>query len=520
MEQKNLGFGKIRAFFWPISGHELSKFVPMMVLFFLISINYHILRIAKDSLVVTAYKGGAELIPFLKVWAILPSAIFFTFLYTRLSNRFNREKIFYVISVSFLIFFLAFILLLYPNREKLFLNGIADKLQAFFPKGLVGFTSIIRLWIYSLFYILAEAWSTIMLSVLLWGFANDVTRVSEAKRFYALFGIGINIAGVVAGYGVSFISLHLQNIVKINPIFRIIGVRSAWDQTLFVLVSIIIILTLFSIAIYRYLHQNFFKERASFPDQCPITKKQKERMSLRKNIKYLLKSKYLICITIIVLSHNIIINFSEVLWKSQMKSLFPKPGEYTHYMSKITLYTGILATLGSYLVSGSFVRKFGWKFTALLTPIIEIVTGLTFYYFVFIKQFTSTTMIWGLSPLALCVFFGSIQNVLSRSAKYTVFDSTKEMAFIPLSNEDKLRGKSAIDGIGSRLGKSGSSLVLQILLIIFSTPIACSPIIFILFLIIIPLWISSVRSLGDKFNTLTQLQKKEISDLNLATEGN
>lgn len=527
MSQKNLGFSKIRAFFWPIHRHEIAKFVPMMALFFFLTINYHLLRISKDALVITAPKCGAETIPFLKVWAILPSAIFFTFLYTRLSNVFNREKIFYVITLSFLVFFILFIFVLYPNKEKLFLNDTANFLQSFLPQGFYGFTSIIRVWIYSLFYIMAEAWSTIVFSVLLWGFANDVTKVDEAKRYYALFGIGVNAAGIFAGYAGSFVTENLQNVVEINPIISFFGAKNAWDQTLFIIVFIIICLTICSIFIYRHLHVNYFKERATFVNQCPVTNKQKEKMSLLKNIKYLLNSKYLISICVVVLSYNIIMNLCEVLWKSQMKELFPHPGEYTNYMSKITYYTGILATFASYLISGSFIRKFGWKATALLTPIIEIVTCIGFFYFLFLKQFSSISSIWGLSPLALCVFFGSLENVFSRASKYTVFDSTKEMAFIPLSQEDKLKGKSAIDGIGSRLGKSGSSLILQILLIIFSSPIACSPVIFIVLLFIIPMWISSINSLGEKFNLLTkekEAKEQEAKEqesapaLSLATE--
>ncbi|CAN0247010.1 unnamed protein product [Scytosiphon promiscuus] len=32
-----------------------------------------------------------------------------------------------------------------------------------------------------------------------WGFANDIVSVSEAKRFYPLFGLGANVALVFSG---------------------------------------------------------------------------------------------------------------------------------------------------------------------------------------------------------------------------------------------------------------------------------------------------------------------------------
>ena len=182
------GFSKLRSLFWPIHRHELSKFVPMLILFFLVSFNYHILKILKDTLIITAPNSGAEVIPFLKLWAILPSAILLTLLFTKLSSRFNREQIFYVMTSIFLGFFILFIFVLYPNAETYNLTATANNLAAKLPSGFKGFIAIIRYWHFSLFYIMAEAWSTIMLSLLLWVFVVDVLSIAQAKRYYAFFG--------------------------------------------------------------------------------------------------------------------------------------------------------------------------------------------------------------------------------------------------------------------------------------------------------------------------------------------
>ena len=64
----------------------------------------------------------------------------------------------------------------------------------------------IRNWPFGLFYILAELWGSVVLSLLFWAFANDTTKVSEAKRFYALFGLGANLALVVSGPTIVMIS--------------------------------------------------------------------------------------------------------------------------------------------------------------------------------------------------------------------------------------------------------------------------------------------------------------------------
>ena len=55
-----------RAYLWPIHAHELKKFVPMLLIFFLVGFNYTLLRGTKDALVVTAPSSGAEALPFFK----------------------------------------------------------------------------------------------------------------------------------------------------------------------------------------------------------------------------------------------------------------------------------------------------------------------------------------------------------------------------------------------------------------------------------------------------------------------
>ena len=64
---------------------------------------------------------------------------------------------------------------------------------------------------------------------------------------------------------------------------------------------------------------------------------------------------------------------------------------------------------------------------------------------------------------------------MTRALKYTLFDATKELAFIPLSKECKLKGKAAIDGIGSRIGKSGGSIIHQGLLLCFGSVASSTP---------------------------------------------
>ena len=489
-------FGKIGAYLWPIRRDETKKFIPTLLIFFLVGFNYSLLRAIKDALVVTAPASGAEALPFLKVWAIVPFALLFTFIFTRVSNRVSREKVFYVMMSIFIAFFTLFIFVLYPFQDCLHPHNFCDRIQQLLPIGLQGFVALFRNWTFTLFYVMSEMWSTIIMTVLAWGFANDVTSVSDARRYYGLLGIGINLSGIVAGWVATTMSQHAYSS------FFPFG-KDAWGQSVFFLNVIIILAGLSCMALFRYLHKR------GYGYNSPTFHAQDEgkvKMGLRKNFAYLAKSKYLICIAVIVVMYNIAINLVEVIWKDQVKQLYPNPADFNAYMGQVLVWIGVIATVTSIFVSGTVIRRFNWTTSAMISPLILLVTGIGFFFFFFFKDssFAGFSAFLGTSPLVLCVFFGSLQNCLARASKYTVFDATKELAFIPLSKECKLKGKAAIDGVGSRLGKSGGSIIHQTLLMFFGTVALSTPYVAIILLGTISVWLYAVRALGKRFNSLSE----------------
>jgi ATP:ADP antiporter, AAA family len=494
------GFSRIRAYLWPIYPHELKKFIPLFLIFFLVGFNYSLLRSTKDALVVTAPSSGAEALPFLKVWAIVPMAFFFTFIFTRVSNRLSREKVFYVMMSIFISFFLLFMFFLYPFQEALHPHTLCDSIQKILPQGLQGFVAVFRNWTFTLFYIMSEMWSTIIMTVLAWGFANDVTNVSDARRYYGLLGISINLSGIFAGFVATSMS---QNAFHPGLPFG----ATAWDQTIFLLSTFIVLSGVLCMFLFRYIHNQGHGYNS--PSYHAQNDGVEVKMGLRKNFAYLAKSKYLICIAIIVVMYNVAINLVEVVWKDQVKQLYPNPSDFNAYMGQVLTWIGVFATVTSVFISGSVIRKFSWTLSALISPMILLTTGIAFFFFFFFKDsgFASFASWFGTTPLALCVFFGSLQNCLARASKYTLFDATKELAFIPLSKECKLKGKAAIDGVGSRIGKSGGSVIHQSLLMVFGTVALSTPYVAFLFLFVIAAWITAARSLGKRFNDLVSHQE-------------
>jgi len=492
-------FSRWRNALWPVHRYELKKLVPMLLIFFLISFDYNVLRIMKDTLVVTAKSSGAEVIPFIKVWMMFPGAIFLTFLFTRLSNRFKRETVFYVMLSIFLGYFFLFTTVLYPARDYLHPHATADALEMMLPIGCKGLVAMFRNWTFTTFYVMSELWSNIILSLLFWGFANQVTRLGEAKRFYGLFGIGANFSGVAAGEASIWLS---SNQFNENLPFG----TDAWEQSMIMLVGLVLLAGLGALALFRWFNKSILTDpRFSSPEEEVRSREVRGKLSMRESFGYLLRSRYMICIAIIVVAYNLVINLVEVVWKHEMRELYPNPSDYNLYMSHVTTIIGVIATLTALFISGNSMRKCGWTFTALLTPVILLVTSIGFFGFFFIKgdMAEAVVQIFGATPLAIVVFFGSAQNILSRAAKYTVFDATKEMAFVPLSPEEQLKGKPAIDGVCSRLGKSGGSVIHQALLIFFSTITASAPYVAGFLLATISIWMMATRVLGKQFSALT-----------------
>ena len=502
----NKPFGPIRSCFWPVHTHEVKKLLPMFVIVFLISFVYSIVRNMKDSIVVSA--SGAEVIPFIKVWGMLPMAIILTVLFTKLSNKFSQEKVFYIMISIFLCCFGLFAYVLYPLRDLLHPHAFADELELLLPVGCKGLISMIRNWTFTGFYVMSELWGSIALNVLFWGFANEVTRLDEARRFYSVFGIGANCAAIIAGQVAIMLSQLSASSV---PIF---SAKEHWELVQLVLVSVVIVAGLLTMGIFRWLNVKVLNQEAfkNIHQQIiPSTgkEKEKEKVSFRETFSYLSNSKYLICIAVLVVSYNLVINLSEVIWKDQLHHLYPDPSDFNIYMNNLTTAIGIVSTLTS-LCIGRIILRFGWTKTAMITPIVMLVTCSGFFSFLFFRENLAgvVTTVLGTTPLTIAVFFGAAQNCLSKAAKYSVFDATKEMTYIPLSHESKLKGKAAIDGVGSRFGKSGGSLIYQGLLMFFSTLAASAPCVAAILLFAIGVWLLAVRSLGQQFGALVDAQSQ------------
>lgn len=482
-------FGALRSILWPVHRSELKKVLSMFLLLLFLCINYSILRNLKDTVILTAKSSGAEVIPFIKVWGMLPAAILAAWIYAKLSAKFTREKIFYLFVSGFLSFFLLFAFIIYPYREQLNFTEFQGYLSTYLPLGFKGPIALVCNWTYTCFYIISELWAVLVLSVLFWGYANEITQISQAKRYYGILNIGSNIAPVFGG----FLALVLSQKVFVH-------VNSdSWQQTLINLVLMVTLFGLIAMALFYWMNRHIDKEQENVP------KKQKIKFSLKESFQQIQKSKYLLSIAILVLGFNIAINITDVLWKEQLKKFFIHPNDMLNHMNQITIGIGLIATLAS-IGFAFIITRLGWTFAALITPIVMTTMGVLFFTFLFFGETLSPIAyaVFQSTPMALTVYFGSMQNCLSKAGKYSVFDATKELSFLPLDASSRTKGKAAIDGLGSGIGKSGASIVYQSLILLTGGIGACTPFVAVILMVVFFGWISSAFYVGKKFKSMTE----------------
>lgn len=470
---------------------KVKKLLPLGAMLFFILFNYTILRDTKDVLVVTAPNSGAEIIPFLKTYVNLPSAIGFTIVYSSLCNKMAVEKVFYVVMSSFVAFFGAFAGIIYPNRSLLHPNLTADWLASKLPTLFLPFISIFRNWTYALFYTLANLWGSVVVSLLFWGFANEITTVDEAKKYYPLFGLMANVALIFSGQYVKFVS---NQRVGLPP-----G-TDLWGHSLKLLMGAVVAAGGIIMGLMAYMQNNVLTDPACVDlNKEAKRKKEKTKMSMGESAKFLASSPYIKNLATLVICYGMAINIVEVTWKSKLKTAFPDPNSYSVFMGNFSSLTGIVTLL--MMLSGRVIfKKFGWKVAALVTPVTLLTTGAAFFSLtLFPSVFAPITTKLGMTPLMMAVFIGAAQNILSKGAKYSLFDPCKEMAYIPLDSESKTKGKAAIDVIGNPLGKSGGSFLQQILIGACGTLEASTPYLGGLLGGIIALWINAANSLSKQF---------------------
>jgi ATP:ADP antiporter, AAA family len=500
--EKSTGISKFISFLFPIQKNEISKFISIALLQFSILFIQNLVRALKDSIVIT--KIGPETINFLKFWGVVPVAFLMSMLYIKLVTKVRSVKIFYFIYSFFVIFFVLFGYVIFPNQELIHLNKQSiDQYVNIFPN-LKWFILLLSNWGFSLFFIIAELWIPMVSGLLFWQFINGITSVEQSRRFYPLFGF-------IAQTGLIFSGILLENSLNIsNFIISHYNLSSNTDEiSIKLIMSFVFLFGLFGLTML-WIINNFILE--SDVIQKLEFSANKKHPSMLESIKLILSSKYILLICALLICYGCSTNLIEGAWKAKAHKLHTTSDEFTVFVGSYLKYNGI-ATILFALFASMVIRSFGWLVGALITPIVFFITGMAFFA---VSNFDSFSG-WMLnffnisSPVVLVVTVGTIQNVLGKSTKYSFFDSTKEMSYVPLDPETKTKGKAAADVIGTKFGKSISAFLVSLAFVIFPS-IGYDDIlwhIMFIFILMFVLWILVVFFLNKEYKSLTNESERK-----------
>jgi len=466
---------------WLIKREERPLFLLLALLLFVLSFNHIVLHDIKDTLIV-GYMGP-EFLAFMKFWIILPGAVIFFFVYSKLSQHLSQGVILVAILSLFAAFFMLFSFYLFPTLH-------FDKHPTVLADQPLSFRDLIDYWDIVLFYLLSELWGNIALGLLFWGFANRVIRLSVAKRFYTPLNLATAIGGIFGGLMGSWLSslAHRSGL--------------GYDLTLKVLSTIVTVNIVIGIIFYLRT-KNILKDHAHLLQRRP----QKEHVAIEnfwQSLKIVAGSKFLLLIAVIVLCFGLSFNLVEIIWKSQIKSLFSDLNRYGQFTSGVSIVQGIVSAVVILLGAG-IIPRIGWLKAALLTPLIVGITCLLFFSATFANKYVHVQASWF---VVLPVYLGALHFIAIRTCRLAFFEPTKEMAFIPLNRTLKTQGKAAVDVMADRVGKGCGSLLQYTAISWLGSVISFAPYAFGLAILFFALWVYSIILLWPQFKDRIRATRK------------
>lgn len=391
----------IMLFFFPdIKRSETKKFALLGLAFFFIIGTYWLLRLLKD---IVLYKVafpvelgwpigyGREMIPYIK--GSSPFVVLLLLgIYTTLIDRFEKHKLFYIIA--------SFYIVIFSCMTSLFLISHIHGVEII-GKYPLAIASIIS-------YLATESFGSLIVA-LFWSFTTSSTTTQEAKRAYSfIFAAGQ--FGAILG--------------SILLLFHEIPLWILYSTSICTLFAIIAVIHHVAKTIPASQMQSDHKEVKKKPD-------------FFAGIRLIATQPYLMGIFVISNFYEVARTLVEYQMKSQADII--ENFNFHQFLGMYGVCVNILAFLIALLGTGFIIKKLGLQICLLIYPTIFGMALLGLYGF-YVTGPAATTLLWATF----------IATMIITATAYAVNNPTKEMMYIPTSNDAKFKSKGIIDVFGSR----------------------------------------------------------------------
>lgn len=504
---KDIGRG-LRNTFWPIYGKENIKFLALLLMMCSSIFCYSILRILKDTYILSAPLATANSISFIKVYFVLPISVLYMMFFCHLTNITSKERVFFLSTIPLVLFFSLFYLFLYPNIACFHASVETVKAYQEAYPSLKNFIPVIGYWLFSIFYVAAELVGTVVITFLFWSFATYCVLDDEVQRFFPLFA--------TYSYAIFMVASLIQKKVFNNAKAFAVGSKEYADAIFINFYLIVGSLILFLVLYYVINHYILNDEKHSkFSKDFKLEPKKKASFS--DSMSTILTSKYLMSIVVVIICYGVSSNLMEVTWKEIIRKEFNgHGGEIGAYFSDFYLYTGIFTIVIGFL-NKAMLARFGWFFATASVPLLLFFSSFLFFGLIVFESYIPSWVLCGFTASAFAMKVGFYQDNLTKSGRYAILDTNIQMVYLPLDDELKLKGKAAVDIIGSRVGKSMGSFLESSLSMLFrgADQLALAPIFMPFVLISCGLWAYAVFYLSNVYKALLKEKYSEVvSDKN------
>lgn len=470
--------------FLPFNTRAQGKiFFRNVLLMSCILINANIVRIIKDSYVTTML--GAEIISFCKLLGELPFGIVFFFVYSKLSNNINTEKLCRYTIAIFLILLSLLPLFFFQFYDCVTISyDTVTAISKTYPS-LKWIVITFGNWPYLLYLIIAEIWPVVAYSFLFWQFMNKFNNPKDSAKDYISYNLygqtSILLSGAIVNYFIynhSYINQFVE--LFLNPV-------NNSDSKVKVLSIIVIILGIAAITLHYFAEKHYRASSSKFIIQDKS--KDKFHLGIKETLRLLVTSKQIRNIMLIIFGYGFTVTLMHLTWLSVLQYRYPSPIDFMSFQARLNYWTGSLTIIVA-ILGKKVVQIFGLSFAAKLTPIMTLVPGILFYLASTLFSYSMNTVM-----LTYAISIGSIQFVLVRASKYVLFDSTKERMYTFIENEElKTKGKAVADVVGFKLGKAMGSIALALPLMISpkQSYVTIAPITGIILIIVCYFWFGAI----------------------------
>lgn len=393
---------------------EFKKFLRMGLIFACIIGSYWTLRVLKDSI----FNGlvTADDQPWAKTASII--CLFPLIMgYSKLLDLYSRERVFYILAITYAIATVIFALLLMSPFIGQAAPAIVGARQGFAYYGT-------RLLGYS-WYIFVESYGS-LLPALFWGIATDITVPDSAKKGFPLVVAIAQVGGIVGPKYIGKLPNKLGHAGDSLSVFICAGL----------VLSLVLLL--------KYFMSNTPKELlASFHGKNEAQAEKEQEPGFFEGLKLLFSQKYLIGIFAVVFFFEAIVTVFDFHFK-KLAAMHYTGLELTDYLSDYASSVNAVALICLLLGVSNITRILGVGTALALMPII---VGLAMAGFV---TFSGNPGLEGLQFLCYLM-------VGSKAINYALNGPAMKQLYIPTTHDVRFKSQAWIETFGSRGSKAAGS---------------------------------------------------------------